>query len=117
MADISIRGEIFEVASSQDLTAAPFNLVTTFNTDFSVMGVLVHTDISTTQTFSVTLDSVTGSNYDVPLVSTSVNIQNFTWQPSLPWKFKKGNELIIHITNNSVLLVGTCYVTILAEQA
>lgn len=96
--------------ASQNLASGALSASYVFSDDGELLWVSVHASGATTETITVTLNSVDGANYDTLIKSASwVAETSYFWAPTyLP--LRKGDAIDVAVTN--VNLTNTVYVTI-----
>ena len=113
MADLSVRKQISEATTTQDLSAGALSFTTSFGTDFRLVSVLIHGDAAFSQTITMTVDALAGANYDTVIgQETTSSVQDVQFVPAASEQlFKDGSELKIDVTNTGTPAVNL-YVTV-----
>ena len=97
-----------DLASSQDLSAAPLAYTTSIGRRFKLDSVSGKASVAITETVTITLDSNEGANYDVVLATISlVSKSSFVWRPEGELNLVAGDEIKVQCTNANV--TGTIY--------
>lgn len=105
---------ITETTATQDLSAAALSATTSIGADFRLNYITLHFSAATTETVTITVDSLTGANYDTILVSESLAAAtDMTWVPDGALDFKSGNEIKVECTDNGG--ANTVYVVVSTE--
>lgn len=101
--------------TSQNLASAALNYTTDYNRRVHIENVMLHASVAITETITITLDSVHGSNYDVVLAKTNLDAeQDFVFRPQGDLNLQVGDELKIECTNANV--TGTIRAIVKASE-
>lgn len=100
--------------ATADLTAAALSYSYTFSNDGRLAWIVIAASEAITETITVTLDNIKGSNYDTTLKTRSWSSeQYYFWAPDTDLWFEKGQIIKIAVTDGNS--TGNVYVTIQVE--
>ena len=104
-----------DVTDTQDLSAAALNMVTTFDKGFRLDQVILNASVAITETITITVDTKTGANYDVVLVSRALIAETeYVFRPQGEAHFVQGDQIRVQVTNANT--TGTVYATIKTSE-
>jgi len=115
MADLEGAEYFFNLTSSQDLSAGPFDYTTALDTDFKFLSVTISGSQAFSQDVTVSLDAGAGSDYDSVLGKKTVTDKTDVNFSCCDCKFKAGDEIRIQVTNTGTPAT-TVYMKFIAEQ-
>lgn len=101
--------------TSQDLSLAPLSYTTDYGRKFKLEQVMIHFSQPVTETITITLDSVDGSNYDTVLQSVGlISETDYVYRPQGEANYQAGDEIKVQCTNANI--VGTVYCKIKSSE-
>lgn len=93
---------------SQNLASGALSYTSNYGRRFKLESVCLHASVAITETVTVTLDSVNGSNYDVVLAKVNLSAeQDFVFRPQGELNLQLGDEIKVQCTNANT--TGTVY--------
>lgn len=109
MKEIVLRKE-----ATQNLAAGALAYSYEFTRDGALDDLRINFSAACSQTVTVTFDSVTGENYDVVLKTDILSAAvDYTYQPTRPLFFQKGDKLVVGITSGGT---AVAYMTAFVKQ-
>lgn len=101
--------------ASQNLASAALSYTTDYGRRFKLESVMIHASVAITETVTVTLDSVHGSNYDIVLAKQDLDAeQDFVFRPQGELNLQVGDEIKVQCTNANT--TGIVYATIKSSE-
>ena len=108
-------GRVTKSTTSQDLSSAVLNYVTTYTKATAIRWVTLKASVDISETITLTIDNSTHANYDTAIVISDLTTeQNFFWLVEGDLILDAGDNLIVHCSNDNT--TGTVYVTVLGEE-
>jgi hypothetical protein len=102
-------------STSQDLSLGALTYTTTYGRKFKLEQINVHFSQAVTETFTITLVSALGTNYNTILQSVALIAEtDFVYRPQGEANFQAGDEIKIECTNAN--LTGICYAHIKTSE-
>lgn len=100
---------------SQNLSLAPLTYIAIYGKRFKLDEILVDFSQAVSETITITLLSVAGSNYNHVLQSVIlISETSFDWRPQGEANFQSGDRIEIQCTNANG--IGTAHLTIKSSQ-
>lgn len=116
MADLTIGARLFVHNDSQDLSLAALDTTTSFSTETRLSSVMIHSSASISQDITITVDNISGSNYDTVIQSDRISSgTDYIYQPTSRLYLQDGSEIRVQVTNSGTPS-ATVYVTVTSIQ-
>jgi hypothetical protein len=104
-----------DITTSQNLASGPLSYTTSINRIFKLQEITIHFTVPSTETITITRDSVNGANYDHILATKQIpGEQDYVYRPQGEQDFQIGDEIKVQCTNAGG--AGVAYCTIKTRE-